>query len=199
VASWGSTFDLFPAVLGPRQCDAVVAMGESALAAARAGTTTRGAVVGDAHDGVRDSAVAWLGRDDGSEWLFAKLEALAARANRRWGLELRGFEEELQFTDYDRPGAHYSWHHDGLDAGVEHRKLSIVVQLSGPADYDGAALEFLEVVEDWDAGRRSQWEALARARGSAVVFPAFEYHRVTPLRRGRRRSLVAWVSGPPFR
>jgi PKHD-type hydroxylase len=32
-----------------------------------------------------------------------------------------------------------------------------------------------------------------------VVFPSFEFHRVLPLRRGVRRSLVAWVGGPPFR
>ena len=43
------------------------------------------------------------------------------------------------------------------------------------------------------------WRAASARRGTAIVFPAFEYHRVRSLRSGVRRSLVSWVSGPPFR
>ena len=74
-----------------------------------------------------------------------------------------------------------------------------MVQLSDPDDYDGADLELFQVVEDYSEDELAEHRAASRACGAVVVLPAFEYHRVTPLRSGVRRSLVSWVSGPPFR
>jgi PKHD-type hydroxylase len=81
---------------------------------------------------------------------------------------------------------------------VNDRKLSTVVQLSDPADYVGGDLEFLEVATDYDGDQRAEYLSECRRRGTVVVFCAFEYHRVTPIVSGVRRSLVAWVSGPPL-
>jgi PKHD-type hydroxylase len=148
---------------------------------------------------IRDSATAWLPRDDASEWIHDRLVAVAEWANRTYGFDLDGTVEELQFTTYDRPGSHYTWHQDGLDGELARRKLSIVVQLSDPEDHRGGELEFLEVAEDYDGGQRAAYLASVRRQGAAIVFPAFEFHRVLPLRSGVRRSLVAWVGGPPFR
>ncbi|MEZ5371760.1 MAG: 2OG-Fe(II) oxygenase [Microthrixaceae bacterium] len=145
----------------------------------------------DAVDRVRSSSVSWLVSDDTTWWIYERLGELVAEANERWGFDLVGFEEELQYTRYDGPGDHYTWHRDGLDGDVSTRKISVVVQLTDPAEYTGAGLEF----PDDDPATDDRY----RAQGSAVLFPAFEYHRVTPLRSGRRRSLVAWVAGPPFR
>jgi PKHD-type hydroxylase len=64
------------------------------------------------------------------------------------------------------------------------------VQLSDPADYDGGELEFMM--------HRSVVQA-ERAQGTVVLFPSFLQHRVRPVTRGVRRSLVFWVHGPPFR
>jgi predicted 2-oxoglutarate/Fe(II)-dependent dioxygenase YbiX len=36
-------------------------------------------------------------------------------------------------------------------------------------------------------------------QGSLVAFPSFMTHRVTPVTRGLRWSLVTWLEGPPFR
>lgn len=192
-----ATFSVHPHTLGARQCDRVVELG---LSARRQDGRLAGGVEGIDDTGLlRSSTVAWIPRDGDSEWLFAKLEDVARRANRHWGLELSGLEEDLQFTEYAEPGAHYTWHHDGLDPGVEHRKLSLVVQLSDPRDHRGADLEFIEVVEDYDEEMRREYRASVSPRGTVVAFPAWEYHRVTPLRWGRRRSLVAWLSGPPLR
>ena len=35
--------------------------------------------------------------------------------------------------------------------------------------------------------------------GSIIVFPSFMYHTVTPVEKGERYSIVAWVSGEPWR
>lgn len=148
---------------------------------------------------VRAAEIAWMAPDPELAWVLDRLGELIDDANQVYGFDLSGFDEDLQFTSYRTPGAFYTWHQDGLDAGVAMRKLSIVVQLSDPAEYDGADLELFQVVEDHDEAELAELSAASRAQGTAIVFPAFEYHRVTPLVRGVRHSLVCWVSGPPFR
>ena len=154
----------------------------------------------------RSSSLSWLPADEDTWWIYERLGELAAEANEHWGFDLVGFEEELQYTRYDGPGDHYAWHRDGLEGEVSTRKLSIVVQLTPPDRYEGGALEFPDLGdrgEPFDGapidGHRSAAAEEFSGLGTAVLFPAFEYHRVTPLRSGHRRSLVAWVAGPPFR
>jgi PKHD-type hydroxylase len=185
-------------VFTPAQCRRIVELGASLPADRAALHDDVRSGPGD-HGAIRRSATAWIPPDEGSEWIYRRLAAVADRANRAYGFDLTGFDEDLQFTTYERRGAHYTWHQDGLDGSVGHRKLSIVVQLSDPADYDGAELEFLEVAEDYDHDQRAAYLDKASRQGAVVVFPSFEFHRVLPLRRGVRRSLVAWVGGPPFR
>ena len=36
-------------------------------------------------------------------------------------------------------------------------------------------------------------------KGSVIVFPSFIEHRVAPVIKGTRYSLVAWFVGPPFK
>jgi len=185
-------FSIHPRVFGPRQCGRIIRLGDSGQ--------QQGGIEGLAEPGtLRDSEVTWIGRDPDSDWIHRRLEAVVERSNRRWNLDLDGFSEDLQLTTYNRVGTHYTWHHDGLDDGVEHRKLSLVIQLSDPVAYEGAELEFLEVAEDYDDSQRSDYLRRTRSQGTVIAFPSFEYHRVTPLLRGRRHSLVAWVAGPPFR
>jgi PKHD-type hydroxylase len=64
------------------------------------------------------------------------------------------------------------------------------VQLSAPEDYDGGQLELRDGDEIVSGPRDA---------GTIVAFPSWVIHRVTPVTRGLRRSLVVWVGGPPFR
>lgn len=180
-----------------RQCARIVALGESLVADDAGLEGTGGEEVND--HSIRRSRTAWIPPDDDSWWIYDKLAAIAARANRRYGFDLTGFGEDLQFTMYDEPGAFYSWHQDGLDGGVADRKLSIVVQLTDPDDYEGGDIQFFEVVDDYEPDEMANFSFHSRQLGTAVVFPSFEYHRVLPMRAGARHSLVAWVTGPPFR
>ena len=185
-----------PGVFTPRQCRRIVETAESldAEVADLEGASGSGPDVS-----IRDSTITWMPPAPGTDWIFSKLAAVATRANRDYGFELTSFDEDLQFTRYERPGAFYTWHQDGLDLGVAHRKLALVVQLSDPADYRGAELELFDVVEDSDDVELAAFRERVRPQGTVVVFPTFEYHRVTPLLSGARHSLVAWVSGPSFR
>jgi PKHD-type hydroxylase len=98
-------------------------------------------------------------------------------------------EQGLQFTRYQAPGEHYEWHIDrGMQTGT--RKLSLSLQLSDPDDYEGGDLEM------WFGGEPTK---ASRERGMMTFFPSYVMHRVTPVTKGVRYSLVCWISGPPFK
>ena len=100
---------------------------------------------------------------------------------------------DLQFTEYQGSArGKYDWHQDvWLESDrCYDRKLSLVVQLSEPDDYEGGAFEFFGIAAP---------AANFAPRGSLLIFPSFLQHRVTPVIKGVRRSLVSWVEGPRWR
>lgn len=190
-------YEIIRGAFTPRQCDRIIELGTSLPAEPAVLESDEPAGVAD--ETIRLADVAWIAPDERTWWIYDRLARIVGRANRRYGFEVTGFDEDVQFTSYRTPGAFYSWHQDGLDAGVAHRKLSVVVQLSDAANYRGAELQLFEVAEEYDDDERAAFDLLSSERGAAVVFPSFELHRVLPLRSGTRHSLVCWVSGPPFR
>lgn len=139
----------------------------------------------------RRSNVAWVPRSPEYQGLYDHIWNLAQAFNSRYyGFELTGFDSQMQVARYDatREGG-YDWHID-FGPGAQSRKLSLSVQLSKPDAYEGGDLEF-----DVGLGPKSA----GRACGLAIAFPSFIRHRVTPVTRGVRYSLVAWLSGPRFR
>ena len=139
---------------------------------------------------VRRSELNWLHKDSECGWVFDKLGDIAASLNADYfGLDLTGFGEPLQLTNYHeaRQGT-YTWHQDF--GGVISRKLSMVVQLSDPSDYEGGELQLL-------TGRDPT--TVKKERGLITVFPAWTLHQVTPVIKGTRQTLVAWISGPQLR
>jgi PKHD-type hydroxylase len=70
------------------------------------------------------------------------------------------------------------------------RKLSMSIQLSDPKDYKGSQLQFWETQKD---------KNFPNSQGTAIIFPSYMLHRVTPLLSGTRYSLVTWVGGPNFK
>ena len=67
----------------------------------------------------------------------------------------------------------------------------MVVQLTDPSEYEGGNLEL-----QWH--EPPGFENL-RKRGTIIVFPSFLKHRVTPVTRGIRHSMVSWMEGPKWR
>ena len=70
------------------------------------------------------------------------------------------------------------------------RKLSVSLQLSDPNDYDGG-----DLVINTGGGLQK----MKREQGTITVFPSYNLHKVMPIERGTRYSLVGWVSGPNFK
>ena len=106
-------------------------------------------------------------------------------ANKVFNFEIASLEP-FQLAEY-REGDFYDWHCD-IGRGAMTRKLSASLQLTDPNEYDGGALEL------WGAA------PINRTQGALLVFPSYTLHRVTPVTRGVRHSLVAWATGTkPFR
>jgi PKHD-type hydroxylase len=109
---------------------------------------------------------------------------------RFFGFDLTSFDQGLQLTRYDGTDEqHYDWHVD-RGMGTGQRKLAITLQLSDPKDYEGGDLE-LRFGKDPITVNKD--------RGMITLFPSYTMRRVTPVTKGTRYSLVAWVSGPPFK
>lgn len=171
--------------LDRRECETLVRLSAK-------GTTLSGAMqAGNLRD-YRYSQVSWLLPCDATNWIFKKLDALVLRANRLYQYDLLGFLSGIQVASYPS-GGHYSWHMDTGTGDTSNRKLSVTVQLSPSTDYTDGDLEFMAY--DCPANERE----LMRRQGVAIVFPSFLNHRVKPVGKGLRRSMVAWVAGPPFR
>lgn len=167
----------------PAELDAIIRIGERIQ-------MDKGTTGGGSSPKVRDSYVSWMFPNEITGWVFERLEGVVKNINEQFfRFDLDGFFQGFQFTKYTAPGQHYTWHVDrGHGMGV--RKLSLSVLLSDPADYEGGDLE-LKFGEDPQQAERK--------RGIITLFPSYALHRVTPVTKGTRYSLVAWVSGPPFK
>ena len=99
--------------------------------------------------------------------------------------------EQAQFTEYPE-GGFYDWHMD-CDVNMVHeppvRKISMTLLLNDPSEFEGGELELLE--------NKNKTDSLKQ--GHAVCFASFLRHRVQPVKRGVRQSLVVWFGGKPFR
>jgi predicted 2-oxoglutarate/Fe(II)-dependent dioxygenase YbiX len=146
---------------------------------------------GNSNADIRRSQVVMLGNESKYDWIYERLWAAAQECNRRFFcVDIAGVEANVQLARYDSADrGFYDWHTDF--AGLRPlRKISISIQLSRPEDYEGGDLELLY-------GNSPQ--RLDRARGAFLAFPSFMLHRVTPVTRGTRWSLVAWILGARWR
>lgn len=140
---------------------------------------------------IRKSEVSWIDLNNETTWLYDQLAYVTRQLNGQFfDFDLYGFVEHMQYTVYRPDGDHYTWHIDKGTLKGAPRKLSIVLQLSDPSEYDGGDLEFFVSPEPIKARKE---------KGIIYAFPSWVLHRVTPVTRGTRRTLVVWVAGPKFR
>ena len=152
----------------------------------------------------RDSNIVWLN----DRWIYKEIQPFIHQANRLAGWDFQwDFSESCQFTKY-KINQHYDWHCDSWEAPYANkdnpdtfgkiRKLSVTCSLSAPEDYEGGELEF--DFRNTDPDKQSIRKcAEIKPRGSIVVFPSHVWHRVKPVTKGTRYSLVIWNLGYPFR
>ena len=162
----------------------------------------------------RDSQNAWI---PSHHWVGGFLWHYVERANRENFLyDLKCIDgESMQYTRYEE-GQFYNWHNDsGLPThykpqsvgnrnnGQENiqdfinenceqvRKLSFVLQLSDPDDYEGGNLQLLD--------ENGNPYVAPRKRGTVILFDSRTMHRVLKVRSGTRKSIVGWVVGPRWK
>ena len=154
----------------------------------------------------RNSDIVWMS----DRWIYNEIQPYVRSANVQagWNFEW-DFSESCQFTKYTK-GQFYDWHCDSWNKpyirensnAPDHgkiRKLSVTVTLSDPKDYKGGELEFDFRQNDPDKPNKKIKCKEILPKGSLIVFPSFVWHRVCPVTKGERNSLVIWNLGYPFR
>ena len=161
----------------------------------------------------RKSDIVWMN----DLWIYKEIHPYILEANEKAGWNFDwDWSESCQFTKYG-VGQYYGWHCDSWDKPysrppladgtrpIDHgkiRKLSVTISLSHPDEYVGGNLEFdFRNQVDWDRNKKAAIHSCdgIRPRGSIIVFPSFVWHRVAPVTKGTRYSLVIWNLGYPFR
>ena len=160
--------------------------------AKRSGMSQAGLVQGQSDKTIRTAKVAWLDDQGDAAWVMQRIVALVADANQHFNFDLTDFSERIQIAHYQADNAgHFDWHADiGSGELAAKRKLTLVVLLSQPIDYQGGVLQTWSANKPVDANQ---------GQGAATLFPAFTLHRVTPVTLGERWSLTTWVHGPGFK
>jgi PKHD-type hydroxylase len=102
----------------------------------------------------------------------------------------------VQVAEYDSSyKGKYEKHHDIFWINNDpkyHRKLSAIIQLTDPAEYEGGDFEFFNLVHYPDKDK-------IRKQGTILFFPSFLEHQATTVTKGKRHSLAAWFDGPKWR
>lgn len=148
-------------------------------------------------DGYRKSKIRFI-QNDNTEftWLFDLMWKLAIQSNDEWfGLHISKISY-IQLAEYDESyEGEYKRHHDVFWINNDpyyHRKLTAVVQLSDPTEYEGGNLEMCSISQYPNADE-------IRTQGTVFMFPSLLEHQVTKITKGKRYSLACWFDGPKWR
>ena len=146
-----------------------------------------GSVVGD----YRKSGVCWIKEPFYLNLFFDIFKRANHDSNLNFQLD---HIEDLQLTQYVAPDGHYDFHSDGdghsrknIDDSV--RKLSMTCLLTDPNEFEGGNFQLQTSATPYD---------VKLERGDIVIFPSYKLHRVSPVTKGVRHSMVAWAHGSAF-
>jgi len=191
----------FKKAISPSICNKICKLGNSVEE--KIGTIGK-PVLGKELKKTRNSNVVWLNE----QWLYNLITPFFKTANKNAGWDFHfDYFESCQFTKYTSKGQHYTWHQDDFvepynkpnDPNFHNkkRKLSAVIFLSKQKDYKGGELLFNLKNDEEGKDRIISTKEIAQ-QGTMVVFPSFIWHKVTPLLKGKRYSLVIWALGNKF-
>lgn len=131
---------------------------------------------------IRTSSAKQIYYEEPHFWLFKKLNFYVQQVNKEYQFDISGLMG-TQVIRYET-GQYYNWHSD-LGAGhISTRKLSIILLLSEPEDYEGGLVK-------WTPG----FDNYPKTQGTLIVFPSYIPHKVKPVTKGTRYVLVTWAHG----
>ena len=130
------------------------------------------------------------------KFVFEKFNGVFEYVNSMfYNFDINGYDF-FQYAEYNaKESGRYNWHTD-LTFGESSkdvyttRKLSMSMLLNTPeVDFEGGDFQtFL--------GKEIN---VPLTKGQILIFPSFVVHRVKPVTKGIRKSLVIWVTGPGFK
>ena len=175
-------------IFTPKQCQMVINAGRS--------EPKQNASVGgrEGKSGIdtetRTSHISWIPFSKTTE-MYKDIEKVMKTTNgNHFGFDGMQITEMAQYTEYPE-GGFYDWHIDS-DTHFAHepsvRKISMTLLLSPDNEFEGGDLEIMK-----------EGQAAKLKQGHAIFFASFIRHRVTPVIRGNRKSLVMWFGGTPFK
>ena len=174
-------------VFTPEQCNKIIETGRSQPKTT--GTVGLGSNVRD--DKTRLSHVSWIPFGM-LEPMYRQLETVMHNTNKNhFGFDNMQLTEQAQYTEYS-DGGFYNWHMDSgvsFESGIEPvRKISMSLLLNHENEFEGGELELC-----------GEGNVAPLTQGHAIFFASFLNHRVKPVTKGVRKSLVVWFGGTPFK
>ena len=177
-------------IFTPKQCEMIIAAGR-AEPKQNAGVGNREGIKGGEVDTkTRTSHISWIPFKKMHE-MYKDIEHIMKTTNgNHFGFDGMTINEMAQYTEYPE-GGFYDWHIDN-DVNFLHeppvRKISMTLLLSPESEFEGGDLEL---------GKSGNVAKLKQ--GHAIFFASFIRHRVAPVIKGNRKSLVMWFGGTPFK
>ena len=141
------------------------------------------------NENYRKSSVSTIENGPDVAWLFHAVGDIAHKLNSKYYRFNLSVLDTIEYVVYKgEEDGRYDWHHD-YNEGLSKpsRKLTMVIQLSDPSEYEGGQLELFEDIQ------------IPKQKGlvQCSLHLGCQY-RVTPVLSGTRKVLVAWIWGPPF-
>ena len=176
-------------IFSPKQCQMVINKGIS-LKSEEAKVGMGQKPGGGYNPNKRVTTISWIPFKEMPE-MYRDIEKTMLQANNNhFGFEGMQLTETGQFTHYPT-GGFYEWHMDNDVLGKHQppvRKISMTLLLSPENEFEGGELEFM-----------SNGKTAKLKQGQAIFFASWLQHRVKPVTRGERKSLVMWFGGPSFK
>jgi predicted 2-oxoglutarate/Fe(II)-dependent dioxygenase YbiX len=136
----------------------------------------------------RRTKIFWIPKTDEFADLYTYILDSIGKANEtHYKFQVTGINDSIQYSVYTgEDQGYYDWH---IDAMRNHkRKISAVIQLSDPSEYEGGELHL----------QNGGVSVVEKTKGTFIIFPSWMTHKVTPVTKGIRKTLVLWVDGPAF-
>ena len=177
-------------IFTPLQCKMVIEAGrEEPKRSAEVGSGT-GKKKGVLDTKTRTSHISWIPFKKMPDMYKDIEKTMKATNGNHFGFDGMQITEMAQYTEYPE-GGFYDWHVDN-DVNMAHeppvRKISMTLLLSPENEFEGGDLELIK-----------EGQSAKIKQGQAIFFASFIRHRVKPVTRGVRKSLVMWFGGPSFK
>ena len=176
-------------LFSPKQCQMIIEAGRAQPRQdASIGTSNKDGGVIDTK--TRTSHISWIPFSKMPEMYKDIEKTMKATNGNHFGFDGMQITEMAQYTEYPS-GGFYDWHMDSnihFEQEPPVRKISMTCLLSHESEFEGGELQL-----------EKEKNKVKLVQGQAVFFASFILHKVAPVTRGVRKSLVMWFGGPPLR